>query len=96
MRWLTNQPEFVVTVSMSCPALLSLSLGHHFDSLTLMSPNKIEHFDCCLLLTESTFMKFWKKTQTALDFDLVVKKWWSTAFSMTDVKFYGLVQILSI
>ena len=40
------QPEVVVNVSIYCPALLSLSLGHHFDNLALKSPTKMEHVGC--------------------------------------------------
>ena len=39
---------------MSCPALLSLSLGHHFDNLALKSPTGIDHIGCWLLRLEST------------------------------------------
>ena len=30
----------------SCLALLSLSLGHHFDNMALRSPTKIEYVGC--------------------------------------------------
>ena len=54
-------PEVVVKVLMSCPALSFLPLGHHFDDLALKSPTRIEHVGCCLLIPESTSMRFSQK-----------------------------------
>ena len=46
--------EAVVKVSMSCTALLSLSLGDQFDYSELKSPTRIEYVGCCLLIPKST------------------------------------------
>ena len=56
-----NVTQSFCKVSMSCPALISLSLGHHFDNLALKSPTRIEHVCCWLLIPESTSMRFSQK-----------------------------------
>ena len=50
-----------VNVSMSCPVLLSLSLGHYFVNSALKSPARIEHVSCWSLIPESTSMRFSQK-----------------------------------
>lgn len=52
--------EAVVKVSMSCTALLSLSLGDQFDYSELKSPTRIEYVGCCLLIPKSTCRWFSK------------------------------------
>ena len=41
---------------MACP-----SIGHHFDNLALKSPTRIENLGCCLLIPESTSIRFSQK-----------------------------------
>ena len=65
--------EDVVNVSMYRPALLSLSLGYNFDNFALKPPTKIKQ------VADYSYLKahlrgFRKRTQTALDFVLVICK----------------------